>query len=83
MRILEYRPNPLFEIPSMAAAPRGNSDIAEQLARAPHALVVCGHTHAEWPLAIAACGHQVLNVDGRVVILTRASNELRPSSLSS
>ncbi|MCF2528052.1 metallophosphoesterase family protein [Yinghuangia soli] len=48
----------------------GNPVISARLADGSAALTVCGHVHWDRPLARLGGGH-VVNVDGRVVILTR------------
>lgn len=48
----------------------GNPVISAQLEGAGAGLTVCGHVHWDRPLARLGAGH-VVNVDGRVVVLTR------------
>jgi Icc-related predicted phosphoesterase len=48
----------------------GNPAISAQLAAGSAGITVCGHVHWDRPLARFGGGH-VVNVDGRVVILTR------------
>jgi Icc protein len=58
--------------PLPGGARRGHPEIAELLHDAPRdLLVVCGHTHSHDPL-VRVGGRQVLNVDGRVVVLRPA-----------
>lgn len=52
---------------------RGSSSIRETLAVCPPMLVIRGHAHWPAPLARLSSGHQVLNVDARVVILLQQS----------
>lgn len=47
----------------------GNPVIGARLDPRPPALTVCGHVHWDQPLARLGAGH-ILNVDGRVVVLT-------------
>lgn len=51
---------------------RGNADVRRALDRSGPVLVVCGHAHWDDPLADVRGGAQVLNVDGRVVVLGRS-----------
>ncbi|WP_224246385.1 metallophosphoesterase family protein [Hyalangium gracile] len=51
---------------------RGNAAIREAVRARTGMLVVCGHSHWESPLATFEGGAQVLNVDARAVLLTRA-----------
>ncbi|NUU22084.1 MAG: hypothetical protein HOV68_11310, partial [Streptomycetaceae bacterium] len=48
----------------------GNPAISATLLDGTAALTVCGHVHWDRPLARLGAGH-VVNVDGRVVVLTR------------
>jgi 3',5'-cyclic-AMP phosphodiesterase len=54
---------------------RGSAAIGQRLARRPPPLTVCGHIH--WPAPVSRvagwsdAGAHVLNVDGRVLVLTR------------
>ncbi len=61
----------LHEGPSGDAGQRGNADIRELVEQSDAALTVCGHCHWDDPVAELAPGRQVLNVDGRAVVLTR------------
>lgn len=49
---------------------RGNPRILAALEQQPPKLVICGHNHWPHPLARFRSGLQILNVDGRVVLLT-------------
>lgn len=51
---------------------RGSELVRELLELAPPDLVVCGHVHWDDPLAELTHEAQVVNVDGRVIVLTRA-----------
>lgn len=71
--VLEQSPKilVLHEGPSGAREQRGNSQVRERIAEgAATTLVVCGHVHWDEPLANLG-GQQAINVDSRVVILTR------------
>jgi len=50
---------------------RGHAEIRRVLEKQPDVLVICGHVYWPEPLAVLRGGTQVLNVDGRVVVLTR------------
>jgi Icc-related predicted phosphoesterase len=50
---------------------RGNRAVREALGEGADTLVVCGHCHWPRPLATLPGGTQVLNVDGRCVVLRR------------
>ena len=50
---------------------RGHAAVRQALDRSGELLVVCGHVYWPRPLVEIRGGAQVLNVDGRVVILTR------------
>lgn len=71
--VLDDRPDVLVlhPPPVVPAARRGEALVNEALdATGRGVLVVCGHAH--WPEPLHALGpHQVLNVDGRVVVLER------------
>ncbi len=58
----------LHEGPLASPTQRGNPDIAQLIQSEGAPLTVCGHTHWEDPLATLGRA-QVLNVDGRVVVL--------------
>jgi Icc protein len=51
---------------------RGHAEIRRALENQPELLVICGHVYWPEPLAVLRGGTQVLNVDGRVVVLARA-----------
>lgn len=53
---------------------RGLSSVRRVLENAERTLVVCGHAHWDYPLAEISNGTQVLNVDARVVILTKPND---------
>ena len=61
----------LHEGPAIpGVARRGNPEINELFELAPEGLLtICGHTHWPDPL-VEVYGRQVLNVEGRVVVLT-------------
>jgi len=60
----------LHEGPSGDADQPGNPRLREQIERGRVGLTVCGHVH--WPRPIAAhSAGQILNVDTRVIVLTR------------
>ncbi len=71
VRVLDARPDVLVlhPPPVVPGGRRGEPLVSEALAVAGRGLlVVCGHAH--WPEPLHALGpHQVLNVDGRVVVL--------------
>jgi hypothetical protein len=76
--ILVLHHGPAIEDPMLAGSPEIAGAIGDAVAvvraldsSAPPPLVVCGHRHWDTPLASLACGAQVLNVDKRVVVLTR------------
>jgi hypothetical protein len=52
---------------------RGTPSIREAIASSRPNLTVCGHVYWDRPLAEPDPGHQILNVDGRVVLLTATS----------
>ena len=54
---------------STAAEGSGHSRIRATLEAAPPTLTLCGHVHWPTPLATLSNGGQVLNVDGRFVVL--------------
>lgn len=56
--------------PQITGAQRGEPDLTPLLTR-PDLLTCCGHVHWDEPLAEVPGGGQVLNVDSRVVVLTR------------
>jgi Icc-related predicted phosphoesterase len=55
-----------------AEALRGSAPIREAVSARKGLLIVCGHCHWEVPLVTLEGGAQVLNVDARAVLLTRA-----------
>ncbi|MEO1523834.1 MAG: metallophosphoesterase [Planctomycetota bacterium] len=55
---------------------RGHAPIRQWMEQMPKTLIVRGHCHWTRPFVEYASGHQVLNVDSRVVVLSRA--ERRP-----
>lgn len=60
----------LHEGPSFAELKlRGNDTIRAELDKYPSVLTICGHCHWRQPLVDVPQGGQVLNVDGRAVIL--------------
>lgn len=62
----------LHEGPHGSGGRRGNATIRDVLERADRPpLTICGHVHWDEPIAELERGAQVLNVDSRVVILTR------------
>lgn len=61
----------LHEGPSGGPRQHGNAEVREAL-ESRGALVVCGHCHWHDPLAELPSGRQILNVDGRAVLLVRA-----------
>lgn len=71
--VLEAQPDVvvLHEGPHASRGQRGSALVTQRLTRAATPLVVCGHVHWEQPLAQLPGGVQVLNVDARVVVLTR------------
>lgn len=60
--------------PGMAHGQRGSVAVDDALSTF-CGLVVCGHVHWETPLSARPGGGQVLNVDGRVVVLTEAGQK--------
>ena len=52
---------------------RGSDEVRQIMEQSPPTLVVRGHSHWKYPLVDYPSGHQVLNVDCRVAILTRES----------
>ncbi|MCY1079020.1 metallophosphoesterase family protein [Archangium lansingense] len=52
---------------------RGSPAIRAELEAREELLVICGHSHWDEPLAELSGGAQVLNVDGRAVLLRRGS----------
>lgn len=62
----------LHDGPDAGPAAPGSAAVRSALERGAPRLVVRGHCHWESPLATLANGTQVLNVDGRVVVLTAA-----------
>lgn len=60
----------LHEGPHGDDGQRGNAAIGQWVDEHP-ALVICGHVHWQTPLHLRPRGGQTLNVDGRVVVLTR------------
>lgn len=71
--VAEERPDivVLHQGPPGARSQRGEALVREVLERADLSLVVCGHVHWGDPLAALSCGTQVVNVDARVIIVTR------------
>jgi hypothetical protein len=63
----------LHESPAVADEP-GSEAIAQALQDAEDLLVVCGHVRHREPLHELSGGVQVLNVDGRVVVLRRTAH---------
>ena len=61
----------LHQGPSGGPEQRGSDEVRDAV-RPLGGLVVCGHVHWDAPLHTPAVGPQVLNVDGRVVVLGRA-----------
>ena len=70
--VLASRPDilVLHEGPSGAAEQRGSAGIRDELLKQPPTLTVCGHCHWRQPLLQLTHDAQVLNVDGRAVVLT-------------
>jgi len=60
----------LHEGPGASKAQRGNLDVTAVVAAGGTLLTICGHVHWPEPLAEVAQGVQVLNVDGRALVLT-------------
>jgi hypothetical protein len=61
--------------PDVPGQDPGVAFIREVLLAFPPTLVVCGHCHWRQPLQELANGTQVLNVDGRAVLLRRRDGE--------
>ncbi len=72
-RVLKARPDVLIlhEGPNGDRSQRGNAAIRALLVQHPPTLVLCGHSHWEFPLCELENGTQVLNVDGRLVVLSK------------
>ena len=71
--VLEQRPEilVLHSGPPGDTTQRGSAEILDALSSAPPALVICGHCHWDSPLHELDNGSQILNVDGRGVLLSR------------
>lgn len=69
---LAYQPDILLlhTPPHVSDLQRGEGELGPLLDQ-PNLLTICGHVHWDDPLATLPAGGQVLNVDSRVVVLTR------------
>jgi 3',5'-cyclic-AMP phosphodiesterase len=61
----------LHQGPKGLMAQRGDEQVTRSIARASDLLTVCGHVHWKTALANLTSTNQVINVDSRVVVLTR------------
>ena len=55
---------------------RGDPGVTLSLATGYAGLTVFGHSHWDWPWLISLGDGQALNVDGRVVVLSRADDHV-------
>ena len=71
--VLEYDPDVLLlhHCPMISQLQRGSPRIREVIENRSPSLVICGHYHWDKPMAQMA-HNQVLNVDARVVVISRA-----------